>query len=162
MILALPQVAIGGGRKTIRWASLRRRLRRAWRAGGRRLRLVRGRFRGARYAALGRQPKAGVADAVLVARVRSRLGPLGKRLDLPRIRVMVCDGVAVLHGSVGTVEDAELLAAATADVPGVRRISSHLHVGLGREETRPSTSRVVLHRLRHRRSRPRGGAGSCR
>jgi len=51
---------------------------------------------------------------------------------------MVEDHVAILHGSVGSEADALRIEDAVAKVSGVRGVESHLHVGLGRGDTRPS------------------------
>src|ERR1700687_6230895 len=50
------------------------------------------------YRLAGRRPDPDVSDDVLADRIRSTLGPLEKRLDVPRVHVMVEDHVAVLHG----------------------------------------------------------------
>src|SRR5262245_2365592 len=90
-----------------------RRPSRAWRRGvdvlGRRVRYARGWLDGARYRLARRAPDPDVADDVLADRVRSRLGPLEKRLDVPRIHVTVQDHVAVLHGEVPDERDAEAI-----------------------------------------------------
>lgn len=92
-------------------------------------------------------------DAVTADRVRSALGPLLRRLDLPRVSVMVDHGVVALHGEVGTSGDVAAIAMVVADVPGVEGVESHLHVGLGAGATRPSHGRrpqpsPALQRLR--------------
>src|SRR5271169_4948577 len=55
----------------------------------RRVRFARGRLEGVRYRLAGRVPGAGVNDDVLTSRIRSGLGGLEKRLDIPRVHVVV-------------------------------------------------------------------------
>jgi BON domain-containing protein len=97
-----------------------------------------GRLRGVSYRLRGRRPDPGVADPVLADRVRSALGPIEKRLDLPRVHVMVERHVVLLHGDVGTEAQAREIEEAVGAVSGVRGVESHLHVGLLRSDTRPS------------------------
>jgi uncharacterized protein (DUF2267 family) len=85
-----------------------------------------------------RRPDPNVGDDVLAARIRSSLGPLEKRLDVPRVRVMVEDRVALLHGEVGSPRDASSIEHATMQISGVEGVESHLHVGLSPGSTRPS------------------------
>ena len=80
-----------------------------------------------------------VPDDVLADRVRSGLGGLERRLDVPHVHVMVERHVAILHGDVPSKETARAIEAATAATPGVRGVESHLHVGLLAGDTRPST-----------------------
>src|SRR5581483_3234577 len=89
-------------------------------------------------AARGEHPDPDVIDTVLADRIRSSIGPLEKRLDIPHVHVMVEDHVALLHGEVGDAVDAEEIERAVAAVSGVRSVESYLHVGLGRGNTRPS------------------------
>jgi uncharacterized protein (DUF2267 family) len=107
----------------------------------RRVRRVRGRLHGVVYELLDRRPDPNVSDLVLTDRIRSSLGPVEKRLDVPRVRVMVEDHVALLHGSVPTKADAGELEQAVGAVSGVRGVESYLHVGLGANDTRPSVGR---------------------
>lgn len=86
-------------------------------------------------------PDPGASDDVLADRVRSMLGPLEKRLDLPRLHVMVADGAAMLHGVVASEADATRLVEAAAAVPGIRAIDPRLTIGLRPGDTRPSTGR---------------------
>lgn len=109
---------------------------------GRRARYARGRLEGLRYRLAGRAPDPWVADDVLADRIRSALGPLEKRLDVPRVHVTVEDHVAVLHGEVPDLPQAQAIEAAVREVPGVRGVRSHLHVGLGSGSTRPSEGRA--------------------
>ncbi len=87
------------------------------------------------------EPDPNVSDLVLADRVRSELGPLEKRLDLPHVQVMVENHVVLLHGVVGTTDDAAAVEAAVLAVSGVRGVTSHLHVGLGDTDSRPSEGR---------------------
>lgn len=93
---------------------------------------------GIAYRLSGGRPDPNVGDDVLADRIRSQLGPLERRLDVPRVHVMVDDHVAILHGSVGSEADALRIEDAVANVSGVRGVESHLHVGLGPGDTRPS------------------------
>ncbi|HVC14696.1 MAG TPA: DUF2267 domain-containing protein [Acidimicrobiales bacterium] len=110
---------------------------------GRRLRYLEGRIRGATYRLSGHQPDPTVIDNVLADRVRSSLGKLEHRLDLPHIHVMVEDHVALLHGEVDNEKDAHEIERAVAAVPGVAGVESHLHTGLTRGDTRPSAGRAA-------------------
>ncbi len=114
----------------------------------RRLRMMPGTARGIAYRVAHRTPARDVDDDVLVDRIRSTLGPLEKRLDLPRIHVMVHDGFAVLHGSVGTTPESNEIATAVAKVAGVRGVESHLKVGLTAADTRPSEGRKRMRGVR--------------
>jgi uncharacterized protein (DUF2267 family) len=110
---------------------------------GRKLRYLAGRLRGVRYRLRGRHPDPDVIDKVLADRIRSSLGGLEKRLDLPRIHVMVEGHVALLHGEVSSDADADELERAVAAVTGVVDVESYLHVGLTSADTRPSAGRSV-------------------
>jgi BON domain len=94
------------------------------------LRDVVGRLHGLGYRLRRCHPNPDVPDLVLADRIRSSLGPLERRLDLPRVHVMVTDHVALLHGDVGTQKDADDIQTAVAAVSGVRAVESHLHIGL--------------------------------
>lgn len=107
----------------------------------RELRYWSGRWRGISYRLAGRRPDPGVPDDVLADRIRSTLGPLERRLDVPRVHVMVEDHVALLHGDVGTAGEAEQIEQAVRAVSGVSAVESYLHVGLLRGESRPSQGR---------------------
>ncbi|HVM53599.1 MAG TPA: BON domain-containing protein [Acidimicrobiales bacterium] len=78
------------------------------------------------------------SDAVVADRIRSELGLVEHRLDIPRIHVMVERGVALLHGEVPTEDAAHVLEARVRAVAGVQDLVSHLHVGLLAGDTRPS------------------------
>lgn len=109
----------------------------------RRLRYLDGRLQGANYRLSGRHPDTDVVDNVLADRIRSMLGRTERRLDLPHVHVMVEDHVALLHGEVGSEEDAEAIEDAVAAVAGVAGVESYLHPGLTRGDTRPSAGRAV-------------------
>jgi uncharacterized protein (DUF2267 family) len=110
-----------------------------------RSRALRSAWPGIRYRAAGRHPDLDVSDEVLAQRVRSVLGPVERRLDIPRAHVTVDDGVATLHGVVSSDLDAHELEYTTHRVPGVRGVASYLHVGLGPSDTRPSEGRASRH-----------------
>ena len=97
-----------------------------------------GRWQGAVYRLYGSRPDPAVIDTVLADRIRSTLGPLEARLDLPRAHVMCQDHVALLHGDVATADQAREIEAAVAAVPGVAGVRSFLHVGLLPGDSRPS------------------------
>ena len=78
----------------------------------------------------------------LADRVRSQLGPLEKRLDLPRVLVTVEGPTVKLHGAVPSSDDARTLENAAREVRGVTALESHLAVGLSSGATRPSESPV--------------------
>lgn len=109
----------------------------------RRLRYVGGRLNGVSYRLHRRRPDPDVSDLVLADRIRSSLGPLEKRLDLPHIHVMVEDHVALLHGEVGSEADADRIEAAVVAMTGVVGVESYLHVGLTAGDSRPSAGRSV-------------------
>lgn len=114
---------------------------------GRQLRYLEGRLHGMGYRLSGRHPDVTVIDNVLADRIRSSLGKLEHRLDLPHIHVMVEHHVALLHGEVGSDDDAREIERAVAAVSGVVGVESYLHTGLTRGDTRPSAGRAS-----HRRS----------
>jgi uncharacterized protein (DUF2267 family) len=114
-------------------------------AAGKRLRFFGGQLRGVSYRLRGRHPAPDVVDNVLADRIRSELGGLEKRLDLPHVHVMVNDHVAMLHGEVGSQADADQIERAVEAVSGVAGVESYLHVGLGRGDSRPSAGRAVEH-----------------
>ena len=125
---------------------LRRVVRRWNRARRRRQLRGQGVARGRLYRRLGLRPVADVDDNTLADRVRSTLGPIEKRLDLPRIHVSVTAGVATLHGDVTDRDDARRLELATAATPGVRAVCSQLHEGLLPSDSRPSQGRLAAGR----------------
>jgi hypothetical protein len=99
-----------------------------------------GRLEGFRYRLAGRGPDPEATDAVLADRIRSRLGPLEHKLDLPRVHVTACGHDVVLHGEVDSPWHADQLMEAVAKVPGVAKVDSRLAVGPLRHESRPSQS----------------------
>lgn len=107
----------------------------------RKIRHLVGRSRGLVYRLRGRHPSPDVSDVVLAQRIRSTLGPLQKRLDIPHVHVIVGDHIANLHGVVDASADAEEIEHIVLDVPGVNQVISHLHTGLGPGDTRPSAGR---------------------
>jgi uncharacterized protein (DUF2267 family) len=109
----------------------------------RRLRYLEGRIQGASYRLSGRQPDPKVIDNVLADRIRSSLGRLEHRLDMPHIHVMVEDHVALLHGEVDKERDAHEIEGTVAAVPGVAGVESYLHTGLTRGDTRPSAGHAT-------------------
>lgn len=109
---------------------------------GRHLRYLAGRLEGFSYAIEGRHPDPDVVDTVLADRIRSELGGLEKRRDLPHVHVMVEDHVALLHGDVATQADADAIEKAVNSISGVKGVKSHLHVGLLDGDTRPSQGRA--------------------
>jgi uncharacterized protein (DUF2267 family) len=105
-------------------------------------RYAHGRLNGFRYRLAGRTPDPAVPDDVLADRVRSSLGPLEKRIDTPRVHVLVEDHVVVLHGDVPSKADAVAIEHEVRTISGVRGVESYLHVGLGAGSTRPSVGRA--------------------
>lgn len=97
-----------------------------------------GQWSGLSYRLRGRQPDPDVTDNVLADRIRSSIGPLEARLDVPRVHVMVEDRTALLHGDVASVEEAAEIEHAVGAVPGVVGVESYLHIGLLPSDTRPS------------------------
>jgi uncharacterized protein (DUF2267 family) len=102
-----------------------------------------GRLQGLAYRLRGGRPDPDVDHNVLADRIRSTLGPLEARLDVPHVHVMVENHIALLHGEVGTKEEADAIEAAVAAVSGVEGVESYLHIGLLRSDTRPSEGRLV-------------------
>ena len=90
------------------------------------------------YRLAGRQPDPNVSDDILADRIRSTIGPLEKRLDVPRVHVIVEDRVAILHGDIPADADARAIEHAIMNVSGIRGVESHLHPGLISGDTRPS------------------------
>lgn len=113
----------------------------------RRLRYTQGRLEGVRYRLAGRIPDPEVSDDVLADRIRSSLGRLEKRLDVPRIHVVAEDHIAILHGEVPEARDAATIERAVTDMSGVRGVESYLHIGLDTGGTRPSEGRALAKRV---------------
>ena len=109
----------------------------------RELRYLGGRLKGVKYRLAGRHPDLQVVDTVLADRIRSEIGGLEKRLDLPHVQVWVDDHIARLHGEVGRRAEARRVERAVRRVPGVVGVESYLHVGFDRGQTRPSGGRAV-------------------
>jgi uncharacterized protein (DUF2267 family) len=113
-------------------------LRRSGDRAARKARYLAGRWQGASYRARGGRPDPTASGAMLADRIRSRLGPMESRMDLPHIHVMAEDHIALLHGDVDSAEHADQIEAAVAAVSGVEGVESYLHVGLLPGDTRPS------------------------
>lgn len=117
----------------------------------RRARYEGGRLTGVRYRLRHGHPDAAAGDDVVADRVRSALGTLTKRLDVPHVHVMVEDGVVLLHGVVDTAAQAVEIEQAALEVFGVTGVESYLHIGLSLGDTRPSVGHdqpsPVLHRM---------------
>ena len=77
-------------------------------------------------------------NADLADQVRTRVGPLIRRLNLPRIHVMAEGKRVLLHGDVGTEADAAAIEAEVAGLDVVESVESHLHIGLIPGDSRPS------------------------
>jgi hypothetical protein len=92
------------------------------------------------YRLSGRHPDPNVSDDILADRIRSSIGPVEKRLDVPRVHVIVEDHVAIVHGEVGGDDDIRAIEHAIMRVSGVRGVESHLRAGLTPGDTRPSES----------------------
>ena len=110
------------------------------------VRYVVGSAPGILYRLAGRHPDPDVSDDILADRIRSSLGPLERRLDVPHVHVMVDQHVAILHGSVPTDADATRLEYAVLQISGVDGVESHLHHGLARGDSRPSEGALTLTR----------------
>lgn len=136
--LALLTVAAFGGRWIMQRPPVHRTLRAITARTRRRAHYWQGRARGLRYALQRRHPDLEVSGTVLADRIRSSLGPLEKRLDIPRVHVMVDDHVAFLHGDVPSDADERTVVDAALDVPGVTGVVSYLHAGLLPSDARPS------------------------
>lgn len=116
----------------------RRSFRRFVRRATRQARHQSGRLKGLRYRLAGHHPDPNVEDNVLADRVRSLLGPLEHRLDIPRVHVQAQGHEVLLHGDVSDEEQAREIVDAVGDIPGVHKVQSHLHVGLFAGDSRPS------------------------
>lgn len=137
-------LALGSGLVLLRPGTPLNRLACRWiEDSGRHLRYLSGRLDGLSYRLAGRRPDPNVTDDVLADRIRSELGGLEKRRDLPHVHVMVEHHVALLHGDVPTAEDAVAVEQAVSAISGVKGVKSHLHVGLLGGDTRPSEGHPV-------------------
>lgn len=130
--------AAAAGVALARSPELRHRLQRMGDAAAGHLRHHAAEWPGIRYRIAGRRPDPGVDDATLADRVRSTIGPVTKRLDLPRVHVMSEDHVILLHGDVRNANEADTIEHAVSQVSGVVGVESYLHVGLLPSDTLPS------------------------
>jgi osmotically-inducible protein OsmY len=85
-----------------------------------------GRAKGLAYRSLRRHPDTDVDDATLADRVRSSIGPLEKRLHVPRVHVTVEHGTAILHGELPDCQAESEIVDAVEHIAGVRGVRSHL------------------------------------
>ena len=92
----------------------------------RRGRHLTGQAKGVAYHARRRHPDANVDGATLADRVRSSIGPLEKRLHVPRVHVTVENGTVILHGEVPNNEAEAEIVKAVDGIAGVRDVRSHL------------------------------------
>lgn len=129
---------------------LRHRLQHWGDVGARKMRYYAGDWQGVRYRLAGHRPDPDVDDATLADRVRSTIGPLLKRLDVPHVHVMCEDHVVLLHGDVRTAVDAATVEDAVRKVSGVAGVESYLHIGLLASDTRPSQGRREASEQRRR------------
>ncbi|HZS13280.1 MAG TPA: DUF2267 domain-containing protein [Candidatus Dormibacteraeota bacterium] len=142
----LTLAGLGGSAAAVavaRDAHLRRRARMALQHGVRTAHHLRGTLRGVAYRARGDEPDPMALDAVLADRVRSELGRLERRLDVPHVHVGVRRHVATLHGEVGTAADVAEIERRVLRVSGIWGVRSFLHVGLAPGDTPPSHGRMV-------------------
>jgi uncharacterized protein (DUF2267 family) len=141
LVLAAAALMTAGGVLLGTTARGRRRVRRtAHRALGK-TRYLSGHARGLWYRIVHGGPPEDVSDAVLVQRIRSKLGPLEKRLDVPRLHVSSRDRNVSLHGVPATAGDAQRLEDTVRATAGVRELASHVRVGFGPGDHRPSQGR---------------------
>lgn len=131
----------GRARDRIQQRIMRPQVDRVQRRAAARLKDLSHRFEGMAYRVADRQPDPHVSDGVITQRVRSQLGPVERRLDVPRLHVTVHDHIAELRGVVGTERQAETLIEAVRDVAGVHGVLSFLHIGYGPGDTKPSEGR---------------------
>lgn len=136
--------AVGSAVRSVRRTPWGRIARNVGEAIERPMRYLRAAAPGLAYRYRGAQPDPDVGDDVIADRVRSGLGPVTKRLDLPRVHVMVEDHVALLHGEVASGEQARLIEAAAMRVSGVIGVESHLHLGLIAGDTRPKEGNAPM------------------
>ena len=128
----------------------------------RRLRYLSGWARGERYHLTGHHPDPAVSDDILADRVRTQLGPVTKRLDIPHVHVMVADHVVTLHGDVASADDAYALEEAVTATSGVQGVVSLLHEGLLRSDSRPSEGAEQQHSEAFRRLLAAAREAGCR
>jgi uncharacterized protein (DUF2267 family) len=139
--LAVVAGMVAGSALALRSHRVRRTTRHGLERVTRRARYESGRLEGLRYHLAGRHPDPDVPSTVLADRIRSALGPLEHRLDVPRVHVMVEDHTVLLHGEVDDERQAWAIEDAVRRVPGVARLRSHLAVGLTAGDSRPSQGR---------------------
>ncbi len=82
-------------------------------------------------------------DADIADRIRSRLGPIVKAMDLPRIHIMAEGTRILLHGDVATEADALVIEQVVKSWTEVDSVESHLHIGLLPSDTRPSDASAI-------------------
>ncbi|MFI5054703.1 MAG: BON domain-containing protein, partial [Acidimicrobiia bacterium] len=124
--------AVLGGAVLLGTEPGRRALRRAVDRAERRGRYLRGVGQGTAYRIRGRRPDPDVSDDILTQRVRSALGGLEKRHDLPHVHVMVEDGLVLLHGELPTAEDVREIELRVLEVSGGTALISVARDPLGR------------------------------
>lgn len=100
-----------------------------------------GKLQGIGYRMQGRRPDPDATDEILEARVRSELGPVAHRLDLPRFDIAVDHGRVTVTGVVADEADIVIVERAILDVSGVRTVAPRLRIGLEPGDTRPSEGR---------------------
>jgi hypothetical protein len=105
------------------------------------LRRLASQSKGSRYRLTRGHPAGDVDSKTLADRIRSTIGPIEKRLGLPRVHVMVENHTALLHGEVRTQSDVQVLEQAVSSVWGVDGVESHLRVGLLPGEDRAPAGR---------------------
>ncbi len=135
---AVVTAVLGAAALVVGSLTVRHGTRQGLRRVARRARYESGRLEGVRYRVSGRHPDPDVYSTVLADRVRSVLGPLEHRLDVPRVHVMVESHTVVLHGEVDDASQAAAIEEAVRRIPGVTGVHSHLAVGLTAGDTRPS------------------------
>ena len=147
---AIASASVGAGLAIGLVPKPRRLARRAARTVGRRLEYAGGVLLGLEYRLHG-HPVVPVGDDILADRIRSALGSVTKRLDVPHVHVTVERGVAILHGAIADVTQEVEIVRAVRRVAGVSAVESRLDVGLKACDTRPSAGRQkqskVLRRL---------------
>ena len=132
----------GGAVCLARNPRLRHRARHALRRAERDLHHAEGTLRGVQYRIRGDHPDPMVLDTVLADRVRSELGRLERRLDVPRVHVSVRRHVATLHGEVGSPVDIAEIEKRVLEVSGIWGVRSFLHAGFAPGDTPPSRGRM--------------------
>jgi uncharacterized protein (DUF2267 family) len=142
LVVIAPIAAVCALGALIRWWSARQNARPKSGSARARLRYLARRIPGVAYRLRRRHPDPTASGPLLADRVRSTLGPLEKRLDVPRAHVLAEDQIVLLHGEVATADDAAVIEQAVRRVSGVRGVESYLHIGLTPCDTRPSHGRA--------------------